>query len=493
MDDPQAHLRRGFNWLGGAAVIVKIIDMATQVAVLLFLGKRQIGIAALVLAISTVVEAFDGMGAREALVQARTVSRAQLDTLFWFITGAALVTGLLVLLAAPWIGSVYGVAGMTVYFIAIAAKQPIVGASLIPLAMMSRDLQYERLAMVSVGATLGAALVRLGLAVAGAGVWALVLGFVASGVFTLIGVQIARPFRPRIRFRMGEIAPLVRFGTRAAAWNFLDQSFNNLHFLLVGWLYGPTELALYRVAYTVAMEPALAVGTLINRTALPVFARASRHPAQLVRSLQWSLHRLAVLVVPLVAASMLAAGPITALIHDRHGHSYAAAAWPLVWLAAAALLRVTAQTIYPVVIGTGHPGVAARLSAIMLLVLGAGLIAAAALVVPARTGLVVVAAVWVTVYPPLLFWESRYLRRHWHIGAGALAQAFLAPSIGALGLIVCAAAADRVIGRGEPGLRLAVILIVAALTYAGLVAHARRRAIVEPIESPSQPTEPDAP
>ena len=473
MDDPQAHLRRGFNWLGGAAVVVKIVDLATLLAVLLFLGKQQVGIAALVLAVGTVVEAFDGLGAREALVQARTVSRAQLDTLFWFITGAALVTGLLVLLAAPWIGSFYGVAGMAVYFIAIAAKQPIVGAGLIPLAMMSRDLQYERLAMVSVGATLGAALTRLGLAVAGAGVWALVLGFVASGLFTLIGAQIARPFRPRFRFRIGEIAPLVRFGSRAAAWNFLDQSFNNVHFLLVGWLYGPAELAVYRVAFTVAMEPALAVGTLINRTALPVFARAARLEAQLVRSLQWSLHRLAVLVVPLVAATMLAAGPITALIHDRRGHSYAAAAWPLAWLAAAALLRVTAQTLVPVVIGTGRPGVAARLSAIMLLLLGAGLVVAGALV-PVRTGLVAVAAVWVAVYPPLLFWESRYLRRHWRIGAGALARAFLAPSIGAVGLVVCAAAAGLVIGRGEPGLRLAVILIAAALTYAGLFAHARQ-------------------
>ena len=41
------------------------------------------------------------------------------------------------------------------YFVAAAVKQPLVGAALIPLAMMNRDLQYERIAIVNVCATLG--------------------------------------------------------------------------------------------------------------------------------------------------------------------------------------------------------------------------------------------------------------------------------------------------------------------------------------------------
>jgi len=46
------------------------------------------------------------------------------------------------------------VAGMATYFVAAAIKQPLVGAAVIPLAIMNRDLQYERIAVVNVCATL---------------------------------------------------------------------------------------------------------------------------------------------------------------------------------------------------------------------------------------------------------------------------------------------------------------------------------------------------
>ncbi|MDB5393785.1 MAG: lipopolysaccharide biosynthesis protein, partial [Rhodospirillales bacterium] len=340
MDSHQKHLDRGFNWLGSATIIAKIIDFSTILAVLLLLTKEQVGVASLVVSIAMVVEAFDGLGTGEALVQAPSITRLQLDTLFWFVIGAAILVAGLTLLAAPWIEAIYGVPGMKTYFIAAAIKQPLVGAALIPLAIMNRDLQYERIAVVSVCATLAAALTRLGLAVLGAGAWAIVAGYTASGLYMLIGALLARPFRPGFQFHMSAIRPLVHFGMRAAASNIFEQIFKNIDFLLVGWFYGAAQLAVYRVAFEVAMEPAMAVGTVVNRTALPVFARVSAVRDHLAQSLTWSLRRLVILVAPLMVGLILVADPLSALLHDEQGNSYAAAALPLKLLAAAALLRV---------------------------------------------------------------------------------------------------------------------------------------------------------
>ncbi|MGH8227566.1 MAG: oligosaccharide flippase family protein, partial [Steroidobacteraceae bacterium] len=115
MDSHQQHLRRGFNWLGGATAIAKVVDLLTLLAVLLFLTKREVGIASLVVSLGTIVEALDGLGTREALVQARSVCRRELDTLFWFILGAALLLAVLVLAAAPLVQAAYGIAGMAIY------------------------------------------------------------------------------------------------------------------------------------------------------------------------------------------------------------------------------------------------------------------------------------------------------------------------------------------------------------------------------------------
>src|SRR6185437_2089384 len=116
-----------------------------------------------------------GLGTSAALVQARSLSRLQLVSLFWFIAGAAVIAGGATLFAAPWLASLYGIAGLAPYFLPIALKQPLVGGAVIPLAMMSRELQYERIAVVNVCSTLGAAATRVALAAFGAGAWAIVI------------------------------------------------------------------------------------------------------------------------------------------------------------------------------------------------------------------------------------------------------------------------------------------------------------------------------
>ena len=474
MDDHHRRLGQGFNWLGGAMVIAKIIDFGTILTMLLYLTKEQVGLASLVVSIGMVVEAFNGLGTSEALLQARSVSRPQLDTLFWYIFGAATLVGGLILLAAPWIASIYGVAGMATYFLAVAVKQPIVGAALIPLAIMNRDLQYERIAVVNVCATMAAALTRLGLGALGAGAWALVIGYAASGLYILIGASLARPFRPMLRFQMSTILPLVRFGTRAATANVAEQMFKNIDYLLIGWFYGASQLAVYRVAFDVAMEPAMAVGTLVNRTALPVFARVSAVRSHLARTLTWSLHRIAILVAPLMVGLMLAAGQLTSLIHDHQGYSYAAAAVPLRLLAAAALLRVTSQLLSTVMMGSGRPGMAARMSAATLLLLSAGILVVG-FTFRARTGIIAVSAIWLSIYPLLLIWGARYLGRHWDIPARQLVRAFGAPFLGICIMVSVVETARYLFGSGGPRTQLGLVVTAVALTYAGLFLHGRQR------------------
>ena len=470
----QNDLTRGFNWLGGATLIAKIIDFSTVLAVLVFLTKHQVGIASLVVSIGMVIEALDGFGTNEALVQARSVSRLQLDTLFWFVVGGASLVACLTMLAAPGIAAIYGSAGMTTYFAAIALKQPLVGAALIPLAIMNRDLQYERIAMVNVGATIAAAATRLGLAVGGAGAWAIVGGYSASGLYLLIGAFLARPFVPRARFDRSTIMPLLRFGWRAASSNLFEQIFKNVDYLLVGWFYGAASLALYRVAFDVAMEPAMAVGTVVNRTALPVLARVAGARHELAHALDWSLRRLAILVAPLMVGLILVAGPLTGLLHDGQGRSYAAAALPLKILALAALLRIASQLLFPVLIGSGRPGVAARLALATLLLLGAGILVAG-FSLQARGGIIAVAGVWLGVYPLLLAWGARYLRRHWDIRAGALLRPFVAPGVGVAALVAGVEATRWLLGGAGPGMQVGIVLAATVMTYAGLFLYARLR------------------
>jgi O-antigen/teichoic acid export membrane protein len=91
-------------------------------------------------------------------------------------------------------------------------------------------------------------------------------------------------------------------------------------------------------------------------------------------------------------------------------------------LAAAAVFRVVAQLAYPLLLGSGRPQMAVRLSAATLLLLGAGMLLVG-FTIPATSGTVAMSTVWLAVYPLLLIWQSRYLQRHWNISARDLIRA----------------------------------------------------------------------
>jgi O-antigen/teichoic acid export membrane protein len=468
MDGHQQHLRRGFNWLGSATIVAKLTDFATILLVLRFLTKEQVGAGSLVVAFGAVIEALDGLGTSTALVQAPSLSRLQLDSLFWLILLAACVVAGVVLLAAPWIASLYGITGVAAYFLAIAIKQPLVAAAVIPLATLNRGLKYERIALVNVGSTFAAALTRLGLAMAGAGAWAIVIAFAASGLFTLLGATLASPFRPQLRISLPAVSPLLRFGLRTTMSGLCEQMINNVHHLLVGWFYGAAALAEFRVAYDLAMEPANAAGTLINRTALPVFAKVAAVREHLVQSLTWSLGRLLAVVAPLAAAIVLAADPITSMIHDEQHRSYASASLPLKLLAAAALLRVVSQLAYPVMFASGRPQLAVRFSATTLLLLGLGMLLVG-LTIPAANGPVAMSAVWLVVPPLLLLWQARYLHRHWDVGVHDLIRALGKPIVAVAMLVLAVEAGRYLIGISSPALQIGVVVALALLTCIGLL------------------------
>ncbi len=474
MDDHHTNLRRGFNWLGSATVIAKLIDFGTTLAVLWFLTKDQVGIGSLVWSIAFVVEATEGLGTGAAIVQARSISRLQLDSVFWFTMAVAVFAGTLVWLAAPLIEDFYAIPGLALYFLAVIAKLLFVGAALVPLQMLNRELKYERIAVINVCSTFGAAVTRLAIAAMGGGAWAIVIGYAVHGLYMLIGVQIANPFIPRLRFQFRAIDSLVKFGMRAAAAETMQQLFRNVDYMLVGWFYGPASLAIYRVAFDITMEPSAAIGELVNRTALPVFARFSAAKERVRQSFVWAIGRIVTLVGPLMAAFFLCADEFTGVIHDANGVSYAAAALPLKILAGAAVLRAVYQLLYPLALGTGKPGMAVRMSASTLMLLTVGLLAVGMLF-NARQGIVAMSIVWLMIYPMLLLWGARFVIQNYEIDVGELVKPLAMP-VTATAFMVLAVELVRIMLSGhDPYLQVAVVFIALALNYTGLFWYGRRR------------------
>jgi O-antigen/teichoic acid export membrane protein len=226
--------------------------------------------------------------------------------------------------------------------------------------------------------------------------------------------------------RVKELRGLLRFGRYVTGDWLARELYQNVDYLILGGLAGPGVVGVYRVAFEVAMQPAIAVGSVLNRTALPVMARL--RGSQRAEIFVNASGKLAIVMGAVCAVVIATAGDITAIF--QHGE-YAAAAVPAQLLAAAGALRVLYQLFPDMFTAAGAPQLTFRLGMFSLVVLGACL-AVALLVIGADRAAIAMAIGWLGVYPILLPVVAWVGANHFHLRLQEYWLQLVSPALSAL-------------------------------------------------------------
>ena len=464
----RANLKRGFVWLGSARVVSLMADLGGLVAALLFLSREELGLATLSWSIAVVLEAFNGLGIGAGLVQAKTVSRAQFDSIFWYVIGIAALLFGIAALSAPWIAAIYEEPELSSMIVVSASKLLLVGAALVPLQRLNRHLRFRLLGQLNALSSLLSNGVKVALAAAGYGAWALVIGHMSYGLVILVAVYCVAPWRPRPRFAFGRIRGLAAFGWRVATSDVIFHFSRNADYILVGKFLGTEALGVYRVAFEVAMKPGAEVLHVINRAAFPVFARLRSTPARLAEAFAWTTRGLAFVLVPIAVLLWFVAPHIVLVV----GAGKWAAAEPVIRLLCGAAVLRTLTQLFPPLFHATRPGLAVLEAVVSCsFLVGAFLFALSGW--RADYGIEAMGWAWLLSYPLLWLFAWSLARRIVPLRLAPLIAALRHP-IGA-GLTTAAALFPT---RWIPAVAsrpLTMVLLQGALTAAVLWAYARWR------------------
>jgi O-antigen/teichoic acid export membrane protein len=396
--DPRQRIANGFLWLGSSRLVSQLTDTGSMIAVLWFVTREQMGLATLAWSIAVFLEALNGLGVGTAVLQAREVSARQLSSVFWYVTALAGGLFLIIALCSPLIARLYGEPSLTWMVVVASAKLPIVGAALVPLQLLNRKLKFSYVGTITAAATMLSGLVKVALAAAGLGAWALVLAHTSQGLFILIGVYLVAPYYPSLVFAFAEIRRMVVFGIKVATSGVIYHFYRNADFLLVGRFLGMDALGVYRVAFDLAMSPATSILAIVNRTALPVFARVRHDTGQLADTFLFTARSLALLVTGVLVVVWASADDLLLLL----GQGQWLGAAPAVGaLCAAAWLRCLVQLFPQLFHAAGRPEYAVYDSLLSLLVMLAAFTSFLSWW-GERLGIVAVSYAWLACYPPLL-------------------------------------------------------------------------------------------
>jgi O-antigen/teichoic acid export membrane protein len=363
-------LARSFFWLGSASLFARVVDLGAIALVLGFVSAEQVGAASVVWTVITLSEPFAGLGANWALLMSeRTGQRLTNDALWLSIVGGVLIT-LLVVLCAPLLATFLG--GIQFATLIAVGASKLLPASIATVAQqrLARALRHREIAAASAAATLFSALTRVILAVCGAGAWSFVLANVAYSFALLASFWFVAPFKLRRPPPLARMHALSVEGMPSTLSYALLQWARNIDYVFVAVLLGVGPLGIYRVAFDLAMEPLVAIGDVVARSATPTLRLLARSGERLSATFAYSVRLTLLSVAPLAVITFLFAPTLLEYAKDA---SFVTAAPVARVLIVAALLRVILGLYTPLAQALGRPGLALRTSAELLVSLAIAL------------------------------------------------------------------------------------------------------------------------
>jgi O-antigen/teichoic acid export membrane protein len=244
----------------------------------------------------------------DALVQRPELRNSQLDSAFCALLGASTALALAMSGAATFLGRAFGNSDVAPVIMALSLGLPLTGLSVIPEALLRRQMRFKSLAVRRLVADVVAGAVALALAFAGAGAWALVARILVQSTATLVVAYASVEWRPRLRFSWGELRDIAVFGGWSMANSLIGFATRHNDDLIIGITLGTVALGYYAVAYQVLVMVVLLVTDTIDSTAMSAFSRLQEDRQRVGRAFALGV-RTSLAVVMAIAAMTVALAP----------------------------------------------------------------------------------------------------------------------------------------------------------------------------------------
>ncbi len=217
----------------------------------LFLSPADFGVVGLASGLVLLAVAFSPVAFAEALVQARSVSKAHTDSVFWLSTGFGLLAMIPFLLGGAALADLMDAPGIAPLLPVLALRIPLDLSASVPNALIVRSMRFKMVALRTTVATLVAAVICVAMLLSGFGLWALVASQLATSLVACVLAFRVTGWRPGLSVSLETLRALAHYGIFASGIRMLGTL--RLDHIVLGALGGTLMLGLYFFAQRIYM------------------------------------------------------------------------------------------------------------------------------------------------------------------------------------------------------------------------------------------------
>jgi PST family polysaccharide transporter len=399
IEDIGRRSRRG----GTILLVAQAVRVAGQLGMLVVLVRllppSAFGLLAMVASLGVILDLVKEFGLSAATIQKEGITHAQVSALFWInaAVGALLAIGLFV--GAPALASFYGQAELEAVAQWLALGFLMSGLTVQHWALLRRQMRFAAIAGLETAADIAGFAAAIGLALAGAGYWALVAQRLIGPGLVMLGSWAACQWRPAAPARTEGLGELLRYGLSITASGLSSALARSVDQILIGWLWGPVVLGLYERTTRLVLLPVNTINAPVYAAGMPALSRLVARPEHYRSMCRHIMQKLGLLTMPPFALAAVLADWVVRILF---GSAWIEAT-PLV-----ALFSVTAACLPAIMAVTLLYMTQARTTEMLRAMLIDGLVCVAAILVGLTWNVVGVAAALaiasVVVRLPLAFW-----------------------------------------------------------------------------------------
>lgn len=340
-------------------LLLKIIDTVGVIFLARALSQDVFGVFGIIsFVVFTFLSFFSDIGFGAALIQKKTPLTDD-DTRTTFTIQQTLVTLLVIIawIAAPYLGRFYNLGNEAMWLIRVLSLSLFLTSfKTIPSIILERQLQFERLVIPEIIETLVYNGIAVYLALAGYGVWSLVIAILARTLVGAIALNLIAPWHIGWRFSRESARSLLTFGVPYQLNSVLALIKDNITPTLIAYWYGPAAVGFVNLAQNIATRP-MEIINIVSRVMFPAYSRLQNDTVRLKRWIEKSVRFMSVLYFPAIAGLLVMAPYVLQFLYADKSAKWAPSLPTLLFFLGGAFPIIVTTTFTNALYALGKPKV----------------------------------------------------------------------------------------------------------------------------------------
>jgi O-antigen/teichoic acid export membrane protein len=308
---------KGVAWVGSGQVIRQLIGFSTAIILARILFPEDYGIFGMAYVAMEIAQALTDFGVGSALIQKRERDPTVLVTCFWLNVCLGTVIAIALLALGPLLNGYFRQEQLSLLLIPLAINLLVGAAVVVPQALLTQELSFKKILIAQVAGSLLSCATAISLALAGAGVWALVIQPLAGNLCTGVLLFVFAKWLPKGKPVLSSISGILSFSTNLFFANISQVIARNLHPFILGRSLGSAPLGAYNMASGMTGMILYQVSTVVVRVLFPTMSHLNESPERFQSAWLKANSAIAMAGVPMSLGAMAIAPDLVPLVFGQ--------------------------------------------------------------------------------------------------------------------------------------------------------------------------------